>query len=155
MPMRLLVNTAIFVAFLALSYHIVGVVGVGSGNLFGLQYRGQDVSITAFLAIALATVFGAMLGSVYGYLDKSQAEVPWWTAVIEATRTRRFGMSLLVTPLIVFMVFDQLHTQNVDVGLGLFCLQSGFFWDRTLNVMKQKETSQEAQFNPPPTVSGA
>jgi hypothetical protein len=47
-------------------------------------------------------------------------------------------MSLLVTPIIVFVVFDQIDLKNADFGVALFCLQSGFFWDRTFDAISGK-----------------
>jgi hypothetical protein len=131
------VNIVLIVSFGLLAYQVAAT--LGSGQLFGFQYRGQDVSLLTFAWIAFATVLGTVLGSIYAFLGKqSQAGSPWWRSAIEAMKSPRFGMSLLVTPIIVFVVFDQVDHKNADLGIALFCLQSGFFWDRTFDVVAGK-----------------
>jgi len=134
---RLGLSFFVVLVFGLFCYHVAGALGIG--NLFGLEYHGQDVSIWTFLSIACTTLVGAVIGSIYSYLDKDADDhVPWWKSVASAVQSRRFGMSLFATPLIVFIVFDQLPAVQFDIALGLFCLQSGFFWNRTIDLLGER-----------------
>lgn len=140
--MRIITSIMVYLLFLAFSAHVAGV--IGTGKLFGLTYKGHEISAYALLSIAGATFFGAILGSIYEHLENSSENEAWWTSIGAALRTKRFGMSLLATPLIVFIVFDQVYSRDIDIGLGLFCLQSGFFWNRIISLIKPKQTAPQS-----------
>jgi hypothetical protein len=130
-------NIVLVALFGLLAYQVTAT--LGSGDLFGFQYKGQDVSLTTFAGITLATLLGTILGSIYAFIGKqAQSTTSWWRLMADAVKTPRFGMSLLVTPIVVFVVFDQIDLKNADFGVALFCLQSGFFWDRTFDAIAGK-----------------
>jgi uncharacterized membrane protein YfcA len=131
--MKSITNVVLVVVFLVGTYHIVG--QLGTGDLFGFQYKGREVDIRLFALIVSTTFFGAVVGSLYGILDLStDNESKWWNQLLSGISQRRFGMSLLATPLVVFIVFDQMISVGGDASISLFCFQSGFFWDRTLRI---------------------
>jgi hypothetical protein len=131
--MKRVVNAVILVVFLATTFFVAGV--IETGDPFGFQYRSQEVTWSAFLIIAVPTIVGALLGTIYGQLEQADDRSPWWMQVRSGFQSRRFGMSLFATPFIVFFVFDQLRSDAIDFGLALFCLQSGFFWERSFKTL--------------------
>jgi hypothetical protein len=137
--MKIAVSVFTFICFVLLAYHVAAT--LGTGDLFGFAYKGQDVSLSTFLGIAVATVAGTLLGNVYAYLAKDEANnSAWWDTIYDAFKSPRFGMSMMVSPLVVFVVFDQIDLKHADFGVALFCLQSGFFWDRTFDVLAKGVT---------------
>jgi hypothetical protein len=145
---RIFVNLAGVVIGLIAFWYISSLFTTAQSD-FGFTYRGREVSEIVFGAIALTTLVGVLMGTLYDFASAERSKrTTWWHTFRVALQTPRFGAAMLVSPILVFFVFDQIYDREFDFRLLVFAFQNGFFWERAVKMILRRSDPVPSSISP-------
>lgn len=137
---KLTTTIGLYMAFLYSSYFLVVNLNAASGISYSFIYREEEVSFLFFSLVILFTLGGALLGVIYDFLNLDRlGKLRWRSVIKKAFSSNQFGIALVISPIVVFVVFDKIYTNGQDISVLVTCLQSGFFWEKTVSISKRSQ----------------
>ncbi len=103
-----------------------------------LQVSGDELwtilksSVVFPFVVSLMTLLGIISKSVYDQLSTKEGEVDIYGVVKASTSTADFWKSVIVSPIVIFAVYQNLHHGEAMLAAAVLSYQNGFFFRHIL-----------------------